>query len=252
MGDSLCLPLLCAFSLTMRCSDFLAPLPSPSQSPSLTLIAQQHARTYTNARQSWKKKKKKLLRVFLHTEAGAESPPLSLSSLRIDPPPSHLCAYILLFVHSEFHSHIRLCSIFLCASSPSLLPVFPGDNRERTASFIYISLSCVIVPISLPPPHLPAFLPPPPSHFKFLKSWLFCLDSPLSSLLDIHLCVLFLEVSAQRIMLDNEEGMCGHFCFVDIHGAKNKDRKRGRQMEGQGEKDKMGRWGSDGSDGNGS
>lgn len=166
MGDSLCLPLLCAFSLTMRCSDFLAPLPSPSQSPSLTPIAQQNARTYTNARHE----KKKLLRVFLHTEAGAESPPLSLSSLCIDPPPSHLCAYILLFVHSEFHSHIRLCSIFLCASSPSLLPVFPGDNRERTDSFIYISLSCVIVLKSLPPPHLPAFLPPPPSHFKFFKS----------------------------------------------------------------------------------
>lgn len=108
MGDSLCLPLLCAFSLTMHCSDFLAPLPSLRLNhPPLTPIAQQNARTYTNARQSWGKKMK---RVFLHTQAKAKSPPLSVSSPCIDPP-----------LQSSLSLYLALCSLRF--TSP-LFPLF--------------------------------------------------------------------------------------------------------------------------------
>lgn len=79
------LPLPCAFSLTIHCSDFLAPFPSPSPSPSLTAIAQPDSRTHTStvldspAREKGKNRGKG--EGFLHTQDGVESPPLSVISL---------------------------------------------------------------------------------------------------------------------------------------------------------------------------
>lgn len=81
----LCLPLPCASSLTIHCSDFLAAFPSPSPSPSLTAIAQPDSRTHTStvldspAREKGKNRGKG--EGFLHTQAGVESPPLSVISL---------------------------------------------------------------------------------------------------------------------------------------------------------------------------
>lgn len=112
MGDSLCLPLLCAFSLTMHCSDFLAPLPSLclNHPPSHRSLNKMHEHTPTL---DSPEKKKKSSRGFSFTPKPVLSLHLFLCHLSVlihppPPPPSHLCAYILLSVHA------RSRSLFLC------------------------------------------------------------------------------------------------------------------------------------------
>lgn len=64
-----------------------------------------------------RKRKKKQQRVFLHSQAVAESPPLSLSSLCIDPPLTHLSA------RSLTSPDILLSPFFVCVVMCEFAPL---------------------------------------------------------------------------------------------------------------------------------
>lgn len=185
---------------------------------------------WTNTKQSWKNR-----RGFSFTlSAGAESPPLSMSSLHIDPPLSHPCAYILL---SESHP---------CIFSVFLHPVFTGE-KKMSGHHLEFSLSLIrLVSISLTPPHL-RVQPPCISHS--FSVW----ASPCPSLGYLHIYVCCGPVSVcsskwSRSSLDSEDGVCVvTHVLLTLHWAKEeRERETAWQMEGQTDKDTMGRLGCGG------
>ncbi len=188
----------------MHCSGFLAPLPLfhlPLNHPPAHWSLQQQQKKKMHAHTPILNNREKKQRVFLHSQAAAESPPLSLSSLRIDPPLSHLCTYILLSVLWITAPDLPLLSFPLIHSSLE-------KKNKRCGSFIYISLSLSLSlshltwSISLTPK--PSTFPPnPSSHSSFIstQALLFAFFYPTSlsfllllliSQLFTNLCVLFL------------------------------------------------------------
>ena len=159
---------------------------------------------WTNTKQSWKNR-----RGFSFTlSAGAESPPLSMSSLRIDPPLSHPCAYILL---SE--SHPCIFSVFL--------PFIPSCLEKRQwVAIIYSSLS-LSLSLSLSS-DLYLYLKP---HHTLKSS----LPMPFSRLFT-NLCVLWPCECLLQQMKREQSGqwrwcLCGHSCFFWLYTGRKKNRR---------------------------
>lgn len=149
MGDSLCLPLLCAFSLTMHCSDFLAlhaPRLSPprlNHPPSHRSLNKMHEHTPMLDNPG----KKKTVEGF----PSVLSLHLFLCHLSVLILPPSLCLYLV------------SCSLWITsphpppASFPSLLPVLQ-ENKDRGGTLPAFLSHVVYI---FQPPHLKC--PPPRS-----------------------------------------------------------------------------------------
>lgn len=133
MGDSLCLPLLCAFSLTMRCSDFLA-LHAPRLSPPCLNHLPSHQslnKMHEHTPMLDNPGRKKQWRVFLQCEVSTS---FSVITLYWSSPPS-LCLYLV------------SCSLWITSPQPPLLLFYHfilSYQRIKTEEWpgLHFSLPC--------------------------------------------------------------------------------------------------------------